>query len=160
VALRFAGDVFEMEDQRNWTDASFKTYGRPLARAFPYRIGPGERVRQSVTIEARTSSGPIRSETGPVRIALIAGGVFPSMSSSAARRTGRGDVLYERRRGYTDYPVHQPAYPLKGRRRTAGLGRRRPQPAHWILTMGVTRPHCLESGPDPWQSFTRAVERR
>ena len=24
--LNFSGDVFEMEDQRNWTDASFKTY--------------------------------------------------------------------------------------------------------------------------------------
>jgi hypothetical protein len=84
VALRFAGDVFKMEDQRNWTDASFKTYSRPLARPFPYRIGPGERVRQSVTIEARTSSGPIRSETGPARIALIAGGVFPSIAVGAA----------------------------------------------------------------------------
>ena len=26
-----SGDSFEMEDHRNWTDASFKTYVRPLA---------------------------------------------------------------------------------------------------------------------------------
>jgi hypothetical protein len=50
VEVRFAGDVFEMEDQRNWTDASFKTYGTPLSLPYPVRIEPGTRVRQSVTI--------------------------------------------------------------------------------------------------------------
>ena len=29
--VRFEGEIFEMEDQRNWSDASFKTYGTPLA---------------------------------------------------------------------------------------------------------------------------------
>ncbi|MCB1281700.1 MAG: hypothetical protein KDB18_09265, partial [Salinibacterium sp.] len=29
LEIRFDGDVFEMEDQRNWLDASFKTYCRP-----------------------------------------------------------------------------------------------------------------------------------
>jgi len=47
---RFAGEVFEMEDQRNWTDASFKTYCRPLALPFPYTIAAGERVRQAVAV--------------------------------------------------------------------------------------------------------------
>jgi len=48
VTVTFEGDAFEMEDQRNWTDASFKTYSRPLADPFPYLFdGP---VRQSVTI--------------------------------------------------------------------------------------------------------------
>lgn len=27
--LAFAGDVFEMDNQRNWSDASFKTYCGP-----------------------------------------------------------------------------------------------------------------------------------
>src|SRR5690606_19014550 len=36
VTVAFEGDAFEMEDQRNWTDASFKTYNRPLAKPFPY----------------------------------------------------------------------------------------------------------------------------
>ena len=31
VTCRMEGDAFEMEDQRNWTDASYKTYVRPLA---------------------------------------------------------------------------------------------------------------------------------
>jgi hypothetical protein len=33
--VRFDGEVFEMEDHRNWTDASFKTYCTPPGRPFP-----------------------------------------------------------------------------------------------------------------------------
>ena len=46
-SIGFVGEVFEIEDQRNWTDASYKTYCRPLARPFPYRIEPGETVEQT-----------------------------------------------------------------------------------------------------------------
>ena len=48
--VKFSGDVFEMEDQRNWTDASFKTYSTPLELPFPVRIDVGTPVRQSVTL--------------------------------------------------------------------------------------------------------------
>jgi hypothetical protein len=41
---------FEMEDQRLWTDASFKTYVRPLAWRWPYSIGAGERLEQRVRL--------------------------------------------------------------------------------------------------------------
>lgn len=50
VEVRFAGDLFEMEDQRNWTDASYKTYCTPLALPFPVQITAGTRVEQSVTL--------------------------------------------------------------------------------------------------------------
>ena len=53
VSVSFTGDVFEMEDQRNWSDASYKTYSRPLAIPFPYAIAAGERVQQSVQIDVR-----------------------------------------------------------------------------------------------------------
>ena len=36
--VRFEGEVFEMEDQRNWSDASFKTYSTPLARPLPVEV--------------------------------------------------------------------------------------------------------------------------
>jgi hypothetical protein len=55
--VRFDGEVFEMEDQRNWTDGSFKTYGTPLALPFPVEVAAGERVRQSVTLTLR-GDGP------------------------------------------------------------------------------------------------------
>lgn len=50
VSIEFEGDIFEMEDQRNWTDVSFKTYCTPLDRPFPVRVERGENFTQSVTI--------------------------------------------------------------------------------------------------------------
>lgn len=44
------GDTYEMEDQRNWTDASYKTYVRPLALPWPYTIRAGEKIVQCVTL--------------------------------------------------------------------------------------------------------------
>ncbi len=48
--VRFWGDVFETEDQRNWIDASFKTYGTPLRLPFPVEVPAGTRIRQGVKI--------------------------------------------------------------------------------------------------------------
>lgn len=50
VVVRMEGDTFEMEDQRNWTDASFKTYSTPLALPFPVSVKSGDAVEQSVSI--------------------------------------------------------------------------------------------------------------
>lgn len=50
VEIRFEGDVFEMEDQRNWTDASYKTYCTPLALPFPVEVQAGEKIFQSITV--------------------------------------------------------------------------------------------------------------
>jgi hypothetical protein len=50
IDLRFAGDIFETEDQRNWTDASYKTYSTPLALPFPVEHPAGSTVHQSVTV--------------------------------------------------------------------------------------------------------------
>src|SRR5258705_338190 len=46
ATVRMEGDIWEMEDQRNWSDASFKTYGRPRDIPWPYTIPKGERVVQ------------------------------------------------------------------------------------------------------------------
>ena len=61
------GDTFEMEDQRNWTDASYKTYVRPLALPWPYRIEPGEVIEQTVTVTVG-GEGARRDESGPVAL--------------------------------------------------------------------------------------------
>lgn len=49
--VRFEGDVFEMEDQRNWTDASYKTYCTPLELPFPVTVEKGTRIQQKVTVK-------------------------------------------------------------------------------------------------------------
>ncbi|MET0860600.1 MAG: hypothetical protein ABW091_06175, partial [Microbacterium sp.] len=63
--LRFSGDVFEMEDQRNWTDASFKTYSTPLSEPFPVELAPGTVVDQSLELRCTSAGGsaPDGSET-------------------------------------------------------------------------------------------------
>lgn len=50
ATVRFEGDTWETEDHRNWTDASFKTYVRPLALPWPYTLKAGEVVKQSVKV--------------------------------------------------------------------------------------------------------------
>jgi D-apionolactonase len=69
--LRFLGDVFEMEDQRNWSDASFKTYSTPLALPYPAEIRAGTRVQQSVTLRLIGEARPrpvLVSGTDSVRL--------------------------------------------------------------------------------------------
>ncbi|MBW9109118.1 hypothetical protein [Microbacterium ureisolvens] len=83
VDVRFSGDVFEMEDQRNWTDASYKTYSRPLALPFPYSLAAGERVVQSIEISVSGTPTPAQEE--PVtRIRLEEGPPLPAIAVSAS----------------------------------------------------------------------------
>jgi hypothetical protein len=54
IRVALTGDTFEMEDQRNWSDASFKTYSRPLELPWPYVIETGTRNEQSVELRVTT----------------------------------------------------------------------------------------------------------
>jgi len=53
VALE--GDIFEMEDQRNWTDASFKTYCTPLEIPYPVELSNGTKISQKIRISLEGS---------------------------------------------------------------------------------------------------------
>ena len=65
VACRMEGDAFEMEDQRNWMDASYKTYVRPLARPWPYTVAKGERLAQRVALAvAGAPEAPVGAAAG------------------------------------------------------------------------------------------------
>jgi hypothetical protein len=71
VEFGFEGDLFEMEDQRNWTDASFKTYGRnPLARPEPWALRAGTQVRQRVTISTDVAGPAGRGRPRPPVVTL------------------------------------------------------------------------------------------
>ncbi|MGD0372446.1 MAG: hypothetical protein ABSC16_12190 [Candidatus Dormibacteria bacterium] len=89
------GGLFEMEDQRNWSDASYKTYSPPLNDPIPIRVEKGQRFRQSVTLDwdpmrvpqlARTPS-PGTSELDhalDVRVGIGDGTALPSIGVSSA----------------------------------------------------------------------------
>ncbi|MEM9672648.1 MAG: hypothetical protein ACFB15_02385 [Cyclobacteriaceae bacterium] len=51
ASIEFSGDIFETEDQRNWTDDSFKTYCTPLEKPFPVTVPQGERIYQEVFLK-------------------------------------------------------------------------------------------------------------
>ncbi len=66
------GDAYETEDQRNWSDASYKTYIRPLSKPWPYTLPKGERIVQSVKLRIE---GPLPAtagggDDGPVSIRI------------------------------------------------------------------------------------------
>ncbi len=68
--MTFEGDLFEMEDQRNWTDASFKTYCTPLALGFPHDAPAGKRIAQSFSIEVPGASAEQAGGTLVPRLTL------------------------------------------------------------------------------------------
>ncbi len=53
LEMTFTGDIFEMEDQRNWGDASFKIYSTPLRYPFPVLMKQGDTLFQEVCIALR-----------------------------------------------------------------------------------------------------------
>lgn len=61
--LDFEGDVFETEDQRNWTDASFKTYSTPLIQPFPVTLQAGNEFHQRVVFSRSKTAIPAAEAT-------------------------------------------------------------------------------------------------
>lgn len=66
--VRFTGDVFEMENQRNWTDASFKTYATPLSRPYPVEVPAGTRIAQSVTLTLNGAPARVPDADRPIMV--------------------------------------------------------------------------------------------
>lgn len=60
--VRLEGDVYEMEDQRNWSDASYKTYCPPLSLPFPAEILAGSNVSQAITVVVKGNASKINPE--------------------------------------------------------------------------------------------------
>ncbi|GMA29718.1 hypothetical protein [Arenivirga flava] len=83
LSADFTGDVFEMEDQRNWTDASYKTYSRPLALPFPYELAEGGRVEQSIVFRATGSAADADAQASALRL-VDAGRAVPSVLVGAS----------------------------------------------------------------------------
>ena len=54
AAINFEGELFETEDQRNWLDASYKTYCTPLSIPFPVAVNVGDEVNQSLQLQVNS----------------------------------------------------------------------------------------------------------
>ncbi len=70
VTCRMEGDAYEMEDHRNWMDASYKTYVRPLALPWPYTIAKGEKAPQRVTLKVEGAPAAAASDGSEVAVSI------------------------------------------------------------------------------------------
>jgi hypothetical protein len=101
LEVRFDGEWFEMEDHRNWSDASFKTYSTPVDRPFPARLEAGTPVRHEVTVRLVPGEveGPGAEPPATVarlarlRVGLSLGGQVPSSGEVESLRALRLDHL-------------------------------------------------------------------
>ncbi|MDQ6433952.1 hypothetical protein RB623_07825 [Mesorhizobium sp. LHD-90] len=98
---RMEGDSFEMEDQRNWSDASYKTYVRPLELPWPYVMPDGRENRQTITLRflgAPDAAVKRKANDAPIPLALGSEGprlpevgivVYPSDVAETSRNIDR-----------------------------------------------------------------------
>lgn len=92
ATCRMTGETFEMEDQRQWSDASFKTYCRPLSKPFPFVVEAGDAVTQAVTLtldgtpSAKTGATATTGDDAPVDADVqpgVAAGHLPELGLGA-----------------------------------------------------------------------------
>ncbi len=79
IRLRFAGEVFEAEDQRNWMDHSYKIYGRPLALPFPFEVNAGSTLKQTISLHI----GIKEDEANAAEMPVIETGNMPAIGIAA-----------------------------------------------------------------------------
>lgn len=70
VRVLMQGDTFEMEDQRNWTDASYKTYCTPLGLPFPVTVQSGTKISQTITIQLQGDIPDLTVDDDSISISL------------------------------------------------------------------------------------------
>jgi D-apionolactonase len=76
--FQFEGDIFEMEDQRNWCDASFKTYCTPLRLPIPVEVKSGDKLEQRCTLRLSSPKAVLPVVQGrPPQISIVTTRVQP-----------------------------------------------------------------------------------
>jgi hypothetical protein len=75
--VAFEGDTFEMEDQRNWGDASYKIYSTPLRLPYPVEVKKGTKIAQSVTLSVEGATAATRIVPSSIPISVGAAPVCP-----------------------------------------------------------------------------------
>lgn len=107
--IDFSGALFETEDQRNWTDDSFKTYSTPLSLPYPARMDKGERIVQELKLSVAGEAEKISvSDT----INIIAGDKealrFPSIGicrTSGQEKLTRSQAESIKETGFDHYRI-------------------------------------------------------
>jgi hypothetical protein len=91
--FEFEGDLFEMEDQRNWTDASFKTYSTPITLGWPHDATAGQAIVQKVRLSVGGPSvSRAREEATRIELGDRPVGRLPAIGLGMASDGGRLDA--------------------------------------------------------------------
>lgn len=158
----FTGDLFEIEDQRNWTDASFKSYSRlPVVGAEPEQLAAGTRLRQAVAVSVASRGRPPRARPRQVTQVTVGGEIAahlpevglahasdsPPPAGDTARLLARMALAHLR----TD--VHLPGDDWAGR---LGAARRQAQALGCPLEVAV---YLGAGGPAGLSQLARALAR-
>jgi hypothetical protein len=93
VTFAFEGDLFELQDHRNWSDGNFKSYGTPLSVPWPMDAEPGQRFHQKVVVRPVAIEGAGDAQ-GPtvVRVGEPSGHRLPPIGLAAASHAGSLDA--------------------------------------------------------------------
>jgi hypothetical protein len=78
------GNKFEMEDHRNWMDASYKTYVCSLLDPWPYTLRKGEPFTQSITLTIEGKPAARRAAKSGSGVTVAVGGASGRMPVLAA----------------------------------------------------------------------------
>ena len=95
--IDFSGDVFETEDQRNWTDASYKTYCTPGELPSPVMIENGTKIQQKVILKVEGAM-PYKNAVEPVKISFN-GKIVSDLPKIGIGRSSRNVPLSENEAG-------------------------------------------------------------
>ena len=87
VTFEFSGDLWEMEDQRNWTDQSFKSASTPASLGYRHEALPGQKFHQMLTISATGFAPVALSPADSVRVGSASGTVVPEIGMSCPTPT-------------------------------------------------------------------------
>jgi len=82
--FEFEGDLWETEDHRNWTDASFKTYCTPIKLGFPHTLATGKRIAQRVRLSSEGVQGAAETPGPALRVGGPLGRRLPRIGLGSA----------------------------------------------------------------------------
>ncbi|HWE61904.1 MAG TPA: hypothetical protein VHB98_09340, partial [Chloroflexota bacterium] len=90
VRFDFEGDLFELQDHRNWTDGNFKSYGTPLSVPFPMDAHRGQQLQQQVSLSVEGRAPALAAEAGSLRLTIgdPIGRTLPPIGTAMASHGG------------------------------------------------------------------------